>query len=190
MLSNEIETVFEDGEWITKTRAAVIFEVSERTIENRIKTGVYHSKVDEGKTLVFVKSSKLNPMGRENLPSIAKPIESLPRPYEVSSKVCETCETLREQIETLRNQLSNEREAHAKLQGEMKGKDDLLVERSQRLEDIRADKDETIQAQKGTINANNAAIMLSEQLRPALPAATEPEKLGWLARLIGKQPNP
>lgn|GEM_PF-4856627 len=172
MISNPIETSFEDGEWLTKAQAAVIFEVSERTIENRIKAQVYPSKVEEGKTLVFIKKSKINSKENETIPINTKPFATYPENYEISSKHCEECEILRNQVETLRNELSNSREANARLQGLLEGKDSVIAEKERRIEEISKNKDEVIQAKDQAINAANAAVMLMEQQRQTLDALT------------------
>ena len=175
MLSNEIETVFEDGQWLTKTQAAVHFEVSERTIENRIKQGLYPSKAEEGKTLVFVKRSKTD---RKMIENQTKEYEAPAKINEEASKEIERLakenETLRQKIEDLSKELSEARERAAKLEGELSSMNRVIDA-----------KDETIQAKDQAINSANAAVMLMERQTPSVEV-TPPERQleakrgGWM----------
>ncbi len=184
MLSKEIEMDFEDGQWLTKAEAAVIFEVSERTIENRIKAGNLPSKSDEGKTLVFIKASKLPSKVKEIFPSDSKGFVNAAFTSEGVSKPCEECENLRNELENFRTLLSKEREAHAELRGEMK----TITARL-------SDKDEIIKAKEQAINAANAAVMLMEQQKQTIEAdmskqltggQSGEDKKGWLDKILGR----
>jgi chromosome segregation ATPase len=184
LLSKNVETAFEDGQWLTKAQAAVIFEVSERTIENRLKAGVLIAKqTEEGKTLVFVKSSKLSTYPFEDAPQISKVEESISKNFDLSAKIYDDYENLRLDYENLRKELSKEREAHAELRGEMKTIQARLT-----------DKDEIIKAKEQAINAANAAVMLLEQQKPALETVVTTDqntheletKKGWLDKLLGR----
>lgn len=130
MQAQEIEINTEAGEWVTLNRAAGIFGVGERTIQNRIKSGVHPAKVEEGKTLVFVKSSILDVAGSEEV------------------------DTLRKELEQERESHAQERERHAELRGEMKGLQVALLAKD---EVIRA-KEQAINAANAAIMIQEKSI--------------------------------
>lgn len=80
MISNEYEIGFEDGRWVSKAEAAMVHGVSERTIENRIKTAVLQSRLMDGKTQVFLRNSKLGGANAEAVSQVSNGGEILSRP--------------------------------------------------------------------------------------------------------------
>ena len=172
--SEPVSEYSEGGEWLPKQEAANRLGVSEKTIENRVRSGEYKSERRQGRAFIFIPN--LSESISESRQFFPKPFASTPKHVEYSESASESfleyirkdseirseeIRILSERIRKLESELSEERVKVARLEGEMKGKDDLLAE-----------KDSTIQAKDQAINAANAAVMLMEQQKQTLDVNT------------------
>jgi hypothetical protein len=170
--SELVTEVSEEGEWLPKQEAANRLGVSEKTVENRVRSGDYKSERRQGRAFIFIpklseglsESHHLSPKTFASIPKQTEPSENISESFleyirndsEIRS---EEIRILNERVRKLESELSEERIKAARLEGEMKGKDKLLAE-----------KDNTIQAKDQAINAANAAVMLMEQQKQTLDA--------------------
>lgn len=165
-ISSEGSSVdLQKSEWVTVREATIRDGISEKSVYNRINSGYYASKVEDGKKYVLIQKRS------GTTEAIQKPTERsaeavqddsvqltaylLNRVQELTEETTELKERLSEALELL----TESREMAARLQGEMSGKNAVI-----------AAKDETIQAKDQAINAANAAVMLIEQRTPSVDA--------------------
>lgn len=188
-LETEIRNDPETGEWLSRNEFMERTGVKERTLTNRTKKGYYKTRINEkGNVEVLFyprhvedKDPEIFQQGSGRFSGNIAGMQTVDPEtnFQQEQKVfrvdpeftrkehCLNCERLQGQVDLLKEQLREVEKAHARLEGEMKGKDELLEER-QKLVD---EKDETIKAKEQAINAANGMVLLYEkQANPALPA--------------------
>lgn len=188
MLTNEIETDYENGQWVTKTQAAVIYEVAERTIENRIRQGLYPSKVEEGKTLVFVKDRTEieTDRNRSKQPKqVSQRIETTSNLYETITKNQEMLSQAFEQMAQVQKRVLEISEVNTNAQIELEKKQAELII----LNNERANYNNKLQ--KASEEARENAYLRGElealrQENNALKRQLEGQAKGWIGKIFGK----
>lgn len=152
MTSEDSEIDSERYEWVPVRVAANRLNVSEKTVYNRIGSGVLKSTLNnaEGRTEVLMKRG-------ETVENPAEAVQKFSDHYKLK------CEELQEEIQTLRGQLQEVLLREAKLQGE--------VNRLSELERI-------IQAQGKTIRAHEMASEAMHNERITITTALQKYRNG------------
>jgi hypothetical protein len=194
LLSNNYETPFEDGVWVSKLEAAIAFNVTERTIENRIRSDALKSRIGpDGKVEIYLRNGHRISKGLENDTVLSKEIRQDDHwDSKSAEQTSKEIDEIKFQLENLNKELVAVKLAHAQLLGESSGKDKLLQEKDRLIQS----KDEVIQAKDQAINAANAAVMLLEQRNQTLEADPKrlqgsqvpqaEEKKGWFDKILGR----
>lgn len=175
------------NEWVTVREAIIREGVSEKSVYNRINSGYYASKVEDGRKYVLLQKRSGNTEALTVRPEMnSEPVQDdsvqltaylLNRIQELTEENTELKERLSESLQML----TEAREFAARLQGEAAGTQSLLKAK----DDLIASKDETIQAKDQAINSANAAVMLMERQTPSVEV-TPPERQleskppGWM----------
>ena len=175
------------NEWVTVREAIIREGVSEKSIYNRINSGYYASKVEDGRKYVLLQKRSGTTETLTVRPEVnSEPVQDdsvqltaylLNRIQELTEENTELKERLSESLQML----TEAREFAARLQGEAAGTQSLLKAK----DDLIASKDETIEAKDQAINSANAAVMLMERQTPSVQVTAPERQLeakppGWM----------
>lgn len=169
------------SEWLPKGRLAALLEVSEKTIETRVKSSEYQGQLRKGRAFVRIRIQsedfrKLPPNYAEETPN-KKPYASEPSVVVPSVSEAPPTSTPRasEQSSEVTSEITRQlKEAHAEA---IKAKNETIAELKAQIAELKEDKNRMTRQ----IEAGNTAMVTMREAKKMREEAEQIKSSGWLS---------